>query len=213
MEEELQQSAMLSDEDAEYDTAVEVSTTKAMVSDKPEGREHDDKVAAGDDGDIELSDQDAFDEELDEDAEGEEDNDFLLHQQIAVGGDQLPGTIPEDEGDVDASGEEDDQAEGVGAVKLKPGESDDEEEDEDEDAQSDDSSLPSAPEDESDEEAPWEEAEGAEEEDEDSEAVPSNNCIFCKQDEENDPSEDFESFLACAGCGDNGMTLAQNPKD
>jgi len=27
---------------------------------------------------------------------------------------------------------------------------------------------------------------------------------FCKQTEENDPSEDFEEYLACAVCGDNG---------
>ena len=26
---------------------------------------------------------------------------------------------------------------------------------------------------------------------------------FCQQDEEHDPSEDFEEYLACAVCGDN----------
>ncbi|CAF9916204.1 MAG: hypothetical protein HETSPECPRED_002793 [Heterodermia speciosa] len=30
-----------------------------------------------------------------------------------------------------------------------------------------------------------------------------NNCIFCLQDEEHDPSEEFEEYLACAVCGDN----------
>lgn len=205
VEEELKKSAMLPNADAEYDTPVEASTTDAMIPEKPENGEVDGKEA-GDDGDIELSDQEPSDEELDEDAEGEEDNDFLLPQEMAVDGAPGPETSPVDEeGDVDASGEEDDQVEGVGAVKMEPGDSDDEEEEE-EDGQSDDSSLPSAPEDESDEEAAWEEAEGAGEEDEDSEVAPSNTCMFCKQDEENDPSEDFESFLACAGCGDNGMT-------
>ena len=31
------------------------------------------------------------------------------------------------------------------------------------------------------------------------------NIRFCKQDEEHDPSEDFEEYMACAVCGDNGM--------
>lgn len=30
-----------------------------------------------------------------------------------------------------------------------------------------------------------------------------NNCIFCGNDEENDPSEDFEEYMACSVCGDN----------
>ncbi|KAL9595359.1 MAG: hypothetical protein Q9219_006485 [cf. Caloplaca sp. 3 TL-2023] len=30
-----------------------------------------------------------------------------------------------------------------------------------------------------------------------------NNCIFCAQDEEHDPSEEFEEYMACAVCGDN----------
>ncbi|KAL8644296.1 MAG: hypothetical protein Q9210_007324, partial [Variospora velana] len=30
-----------------------------------------------------------------------------------------------------------------------------------------------------------------------------NNCIFCHQDEEHDPSEEFEEYMACAVCGDN----------
>ncbi|CAM1502041.1 Fc.00g040250.m01.CDS01 [Cosmosporella sp. VM-42] len=204
MEEELQQSVMLSDEDAEYETAGEASTTNAMNSVEPEERDND-RDANANDGDIELSDQDASGEELeelDEDAEGEEDNDYLLHQQISVGGHQgLEQTQVEEEGDVDASGEEDDQGEAVGAVKVKPGDSD--EEDEDEDAESEASDLPSAPEEESEEEAPWEEAEDVNEDDEESEVAPNNNCVFCKQDEENDPSEDFEVYLACAGCGEN----------
>jgi histone acetyltransferase SAS3 len=27
---------------------------------------------------------------------------------------------------------------------------------------------------------------------------------YCNQDEEHDPSEDFEEYLACGVCGDNG---------
>lgn len=39
-------------------------------------------------------------------------------------------------------------------------------------------------------------------EDEDDLASP-NCCIFCNKDEENDPSEEFEIYLACGICGDN----------
>ncbi|KAF7552703.1 hypothetical protein G7046_g7329 [Stylonectria norvegica] len=207
MEEELQQSVMLSDEDAEYetaDTAGEASTINAVGSDLPEAG----NGVSGNDDDLELTDQDASGEELDieleeldEDAEGEENNDFLLDRQIAINGHQTHEQQEMDEeGDIDAEGEEEDQEEGVGAVKIKPGESEDEEED----AESEVSDLPSAPEDESDEEAPWEDAaDDADEDEEDSEAAPSNNCVFCKQAEENDPSEDFEAYLACTRCGGN----------
>ncbi|KAL8699663.1 MAG: hypothetical protein Q9201_005870 [Fulgogasparrea decipioides] len=30
-----------------------------------------------------------------------------------------------------------------------------------------------------------------------------NNCVFCGQDEEHDPGEEFEEYMACAVCGDN----------
>lgn len=31
------------------------------------------------------------------------------------------------------------------------------------------------------------------------------HCRFCHQDEEHDPGEEFEEYLACAVCGDNGL--------
>lgn len=34
---------------------------------------------------------------------------------------------------------------------------------------------------------------------------PDNFVRFCQQDEENDPSEEFELYLACGVCGDNGL--------
>ncbi|KAI9726477.1 MAG: hypothetical protein M1828_001299 [Chrysothrix sp. TS-e1954] len=34
-------------------------------------------------------------------------------------------------------------------------------------------------------------------------ALNPNLCIFCHQDEQHDPSDDFEDYLACAVCGDN----------
>lgn len=34
---------------------------------------------------------------------------------------------------------------------------------------------------------------------------------FCHQDEEHDPSPEFEEYLACAVCGDNGMAIHSIP--
>lgn len=40
------------------------------------------------------------------------------------------------------------------------------------------------------------------------------NCRFCGQDEEHDPGEEFEEWLSCAVCGDNGMfIISHNPKN
>lgn len=39
------------------------------------------------------------------------------------------------------------------------------------------------------------------------EAHDPNLCVFCGQSEEHDPSEDFEEYLACAVCGDNGRLM------
>lgn len=36
---------------------------------------------------------------------------------------------------------------------------------------------------------------------------------FCGEDEEHDPSEEFEIYLACAICGDNGKLLPRFPFD
>ncbi|KAK3724793.1 Histone acetyltransferase [Vermiconidia calcicola] len=33
--------------------------------------------------------------------------------------------------------------------------------------------------------------------------VTGNRCVFCEQDEEHDPGEEFEEYLACSVCGDN----------
>jgi histone acetyltransferase SAS3 len=33
---------------------------------------------------------------------------------------------------------------------------------------------------------------------------------YCNQDEENDPSPDYEAYLSCVVCGDNGMYSHQN---
>ncbi|KAM0265647.1 hypothetical protein ACHAQJ_000081 [Trichoderma viride] len=211
MEEELQQSVRLS-EDAEYetaDTAGEDALTPAafkartIIAGSSENRiEGNNSMDMDEDDDEELSDRDAsgeeIDEEMDQDAEGE-DYTELVNQQIVVSNGR-PFQANEDEDD-EADGEEDGN-EGVGAVKIKPGDTDDDDEDADDDAESDVSDLLSAAEDDSDEEPAWEDA-GEVGEDDDSEIGPSNICMFCKQDEENDPSEDFEAFLSCVRCGDN----------
>ena len=94
--------------------------------------------------------------------------------------------------------EDEDEDEGVGAVKIRPGDMDDD----DEEAESEGSSSQSEGEEESDAEEVWEETGENEDEDSDNE-VPSSNCVFCKEDEEHDPSEEFEAYLACTGCSDN----------
>ncbi|KAK5995054.1 Histone acetyltransferase mst2 [Cladobotryum mycophilum] len=205
MEEELQQSVMLS-EDAEYetaDTAGDDATTPAAPQTRDiESMSH--RTGDSEDDDDELSEHDAsgedIDEDMDEDGDGDGDGDGddnhdhdMPNQQIVVGHRRRNEEEEEEEDEEDGDNEDE---EGVGAVKIKPGDTDDE------DGESDVSDLPSAVEDDSDEEPAWEEAEEVEEDDE-SEPGPSNVCTFCKQDEENDPSEDFETFLLCRRCGDN----------
>ncbi|PHH80731.1 hypothetical protein CDD80_79 [Ophiocordyceps camponoti-rufipedis] len=200
MEEELQQSVLLSEE-AEYETADSFADNGTESTGPPPvaGSAEADATATrggvdSDEGeDDQLSDRDASGEEVDDDAYMEEENDALT-QQIIVGQEPVDG---DDDDDDDDQEDADDGDEGVGAVKIKPGESVND--DDDDDAESDVSELPSA---ESDEEVAWEEGDAADEDD-DSEAAPPNTCIFCKQDEENDPSEDFEAFLDCISCGEN----------
>ncbi|KAH7319722.1 hypothetical protein B0I35DRAFT_429686 [Stachybotrys elegans] len=200
MEEELQQSVLLSDEAAAYDTADSggdgstinaasyFSRSQGPSTARVSGR----RGRQADDPSDESSDHDASGEEADEDASGEE-NDFPTQNSHD---EDMPGADgdSEEEADDDGDGEDD---EGVGDVKIRPGEAEEDD--------SEASDIHSAAEDESedeDEEAAWEEGDERDE-DEDSEPAAPNTCIFCKQDEENDPSEDFETFLSCAACGEN----------
>ncbi|KAM0251556.1 hypothetical protein ACHAP5_001563 [Fusarium lateritium] len=232
MEEELQQSVMISDEDAEYETAGETGGDATIIASGPNGVEEkmDTDPATTDNGDTELSDRDASGEDVD--ASGEEDNDYMSHRQISSHNSRQ-ATQDEDEDededeedneddevaaveegereendmdadgdeDVDAEGEEYEDDEGVGAVKFQPGTRDDD--DDGEDSESDRSESPSANEEESDEEAAWEDAVEAEEDHDDEETAASNNCVFCGQTEDDDPSEEFETYLACTRCGGN----------
>ncbi|PYI06418.1 putative histone acetyltransferase [Aspergillus sclerotiicarbonarius CBS 121057] len=167
----------------------------------------------------------------DQDAEGEEETDlYQMDQQLqdavhrAFTGEAAEEAATGDPGDdQDAEGEPDTEmnldgdqndAEPVGAVKLpQNGPAADDEEaasgtaDADADPafdnQSDsdqEASRSSSSSQESDDEE-WE-GESNDHEDAEAETLVRGNCIFCGQDEDNDPSEEYEEYLACAVCGD-----------
>lgn len=175
MEEQLQQSVMIS-EDGAYESSASGPRAANATSHNDGG---------------EMSDRDASGEEIeegDEDAEGEEDND-LLQQQINAGHRSIVASAnPPSDGD---EAEEESDDDGVTLVKIRPN-SDDEG---DSDASTQESEV------EEDEEADaWQEEVDEGDEEEESVAGPNNACIFCKQDEEHDPSEDFEAYLSCRRC-------------
>jgi histone acetyltransferase SAS3 len=222
MAQELPHSVMVSDEDAEYETAGETGgeTTKTVASrsNGSKGSSGTNKAPA-EDGDAEFDDHDASGEDVD--ASGEEDNDYMALPQTSshdsvgppqdgdeedhenVEGDEQheeDDVDAEEDEDVDAEGEDYEEDEGVGAVKFQPGTRSDDEDD----SESDKSESPSANDEESDEEAAWDDAAEAEEDHEDEETAASSNCIFCGHNEDEDPSEEFEVYLACVRCGGNG---------
>ncbi|KAF1845386.1 uncharacterized protein K460DRAFT_366277 [Cucurbitaria berberidis CBS 394.84] len=122
--------------------------------------------------------------------------------------------------DVDAEGEEvdddEDEAEPVGAVKIalrRRTAFDDEEDDDDDDDEDDavgDSSSDAKTSDsehasssaESEGEHPWQAESDGEEK---AEVATSYTmaCTYCNKDEDNDPSPEFEEYLACVECGEN----------
>lgn len=174
----------------EHDSADHTPNDDVDMTDQTEGIYQDSGAATE-----KTTDADVAYEDGEEDAEGEVDDDYdFMDAQASYPAEQLA------EGDADAPVEntdDDDEEEGVGAVKLRPGETD--EEDNDSEA-----SAASAFEGESEEDAEWEEDdEVAGHDDEESDNAQSNNCMFCKGDEESDPSEEFEAYLTCAGCGEN----------
>ncbi|CAI7631964.1 unnamed protein product [Penicillium glandicola] len=160
------------------------------------------------------------------DAEGEEETDlYEMDQQLqdavhrAYTG-EVDEDGPEDAADGNNSsinglnGEDDDdndEAEPVGAVKLPDDDAGSEEdyaESETADADADpgfeandrDASEPESSDHESEAED-WE-AESNGREDIETDIRSGSNCVFCTQDEEHDPSEDFEEWLTCIVCGD-----------
>ncbi|KAJ9151204.1 Histone acetyltransferase [Pleurostoma richardsiae] len=198
LQQELQQSVMVSEEDADFDEYDDdggvVETQDAPDGDMdlagPEdGGDHNHEHMPIEEGSIEDDrddeEGDADDDDNFEDAEGEDD-DILDHSRT---GKEVPV--------VDESEDDDEDVEGVGAVKIKPGETDEEDEDSEGEASA------AASNDDSDDDAEWEEAaENVDEDDEESDSAAPNTCIFCRQNEDNDPGEEFEAFLTCSGCGE-----------
>ncbi|KAK4158357.1 hypothetical protein C8A00DRAFT_39334 [Chaetomidium leptoderma] len=237
MEEELQQSAMQSEREAELvdegiDEDVDMGDDSLVASQShidvgsgstdvqgdedmdEEEEEHRDEYEEDDDhGDLgELDDEhsgsggseeeddgDGDGDGFDEDAEGEEDDESVTRNHHPQ---QRSISMANSHEDAD-----DDEDEGVGAVKIRPGETDDEDNSSDESA-----SLASVSDAESEDEAEWEVAENDDADDDDEFENAAGHCIFCKQDEEHDPGEEFEVFLACTKCGDNGPDNWRCPK-
>ncbi|SLM35959.1 histone acetyltransferase [Lasallia pustulata] len=129
------------------------------------------------DGDA-VSDADAEGEEVDEDSDDAENDGDL------VGAVKQPNGLAGHDSDEEAIADDDSSVEASSVA---------EEEDDSDKSSSDDESVAA------------EEWEGGSEvvEDAEVEVATRNNCIFCNQDEEHDPSEDFEEYMACAVCGDN----------
>ncbi|KAJ5908786.1 Acyl-CoA N-acyltransferase [Penicillium taxi] len=167
------------------------------------------------------------------DAEGEEETDMYgMDQQLQDAVHRAyTGELGEEVGQSWTNGEvhsvnaqpdgDNDETEPVGAVKLPDDAalSDDEDEEsadsdppfEDDDNENDrDVSEHSEPESEAEED--WEdESNGQEDGDLD---IPSRaTCLFCSQDEEHDPGEDFEEWLSCIVCGDHSHRQCARDQD
>ncbi|KAI2730701.1 hypothetical protein CBS147332_2553 [Penicillium roqueforti] len=159
------------------------------------------------------------------DAEGEEETDlYEMDQRLQDAVHRAyTGEVDEDgpdetadgkNGSIKFNGEDDDDndgAEPVGAVKLPDDDAGSEEdyaESETADADADpgfeanerDASEPESSDHESEAED-WE-AESNGREDVETDIRSGSNCLVCSQDEEHDPSEDFEEWLTCVVCGD-----------
>ncbi|KAJ6029547.1 hypothetical protein N7460_004124 [Penicillium canescens] len=158
------------------------------------------------------------------DAEGEEETDlYEMDQQLQDAVHRAyTGEADEDGPDEAADGSagvnglngdggDNDETEPVGAVKLADEDAPSEEdyaESETADADADpvfedndrDASEPESTDHESEAED-WE-AESNDREDVETDIRSRANCVFCSQDEEHDPSEDFEEWLTCIVCGD-----------
>lgn len=159
-----------------------------------------------------------------EDEEAEEEEEMLSDEDADGEDDEMAGPAPNSEDDEGQDGEddEDEDEEGVGAVKIQPGRAADDDEDVVTASEEEEESIASVDDDDESKdstdaevEVQWEPT--AEEEEE---PANPNRCVyvtsnlllypqltifrFCQQDEENDPSEEFELYLACDVCGDNG---------
>lgn len=197
MEEELQHSLATSEEDAEFEEDDE------LAADLMEATA--DAYAAN--NQLQNGMLEGQSEEEDENEEGDEEEEISDEDDADGEDDEMDDPAPnlEDEDEEDDDEEEDEDEEGVGAVKIAPTRLEDEDEDVVSASEEEEESVASVEDDDESKdstdaevEVQWEPT--AEEEDE---PANHNRCIFCQQDEENDPSEEFELYLACDVCGDN----------
>ncbi|KAF6795375.1 MOZ/SAS family protein [Colletotrichum sojae] len=216
-EEQLQQSAVLSDDHADFEddlTTAAEETAKSTESPSTNQNTYDEYLsdALGND----KENRDASDAEGDMDIDDPSDQASQLSEEESLGDDMrhkfddelLDICVEQRNAEEVSRGTrsrsssllvdiDEDEAEGVGAVKIRPGETDDEGEENDSDHSDSDFGN------ESDGAAAWEEAAENDDDEDGSEDGAPNACIFCKQDEENDPGDEFEEYLTCVGCGEN----------
>ncbi|KAK4189383.1 putative histone acetyltransferase [Podospora australis] len=224
MEEQLQQSVLQSEREAGLaDGDITMGDDSAMASQShidvasPPGDDFEDSHGEDEDmvngqedptGDHDHSSSNSEEEEEEEEeADDDDESDDAFEEDDGEGEEKVvsrnrhvhrrtkPRRREDDNEDED---EDEDEDEGVGAVKIKPGETD-----EDDDSDSDHSADEGSGSDNEDSDAEEWDAADADEADEDEEDNVEGHCVFCKQDEEHDPAEEFEVFLACVKCGDN----------
>ncbi|KAJ5605637.1 hypothetical protein N7510_008418 [Penicillium lagena] len=166
----------------------------------------------------------------DQDAEGEEETDlYQMDQQLQDAVHRAyTGEVAEENGDDEVGGETKESASSVenadsdvvGAVKIRDEDTSYHSEDADAEADADpafedrsDHGSNSDPSDqESDVEEDWD-AESNDRDEADGDTRSRANCIFCNQDEEHDPSEDYEEYLTCAVCGDHSHRQCAREQD
>ncbi|KAI9373820.1 hypothetical protein BJX61DRAFT_361219 [Aspergillus egyptiacus] len=168
----------------------------------------------------------------DQDAEGEETDLYQMDQQLQDAVHRAyTGEVEVETGasafdeDIDAEGEVDpdvlpngdiDETEPVGAVKIPEGASspnnqDDADADDDPEFEESEREASSSSSSNSDQE--WEaESNGRADVDAEINTV-RGNCMFCNQDEDHDPSEEFEEYLSCAVCGDHSHRQCAREND
>ena len=196
---------------------------EVVEQDTREGTEQDaqvDAVSEGKTGEPEDGAMEDADLTMQEDGEDIEPGDKPDQVDSASEGGASADQEEDELSDEDADADPEDEI--VGAVKTKPASGTSEEESEDDASQSssveeqdgdaqndsDGSVVSDAPngddaakdDSETSEEVEFEAATSGDEEG--AQAVDRNSCIFCKQGEDDDPSEDFEPYLTCSVCGD-----------
>ncbi|KAM3075503.1 Histone acetyltransferase [Clarireedia jacksonii] len=199
MEEELQQSMVTSEDDGEFEEDDDL--VPDIIAENAHAHAAETQLQNGI-----MAEQ----TELDEEMEVAEDEGEMITDDDEGASDELEQMEEDDhenqeehrsENDEDEEEDDDDDAEGVGAVKIQPGLEEDEDDEDAESGSEDEVSSASIDDDESKEssdvEGPQWESNGEDEDEEGVEIANPNRCIFCQQDEENDPSEEFELYLAC----------------